>query len=175
MPSGLKQLKTTVVPLAAHSLVGVEAVRKLGEELPLDRSPAAQVSNPSEPTPGLAELLSQLAASGKGVIMTMGKGGVGKTTVAAAIAVQLAQLGNDVLLTTTDPAAHIAMSLGEPVPRLRVGRIDPEAETRAYTAEVMDESGRDLDDKGQSPSGRGPTLAVHRGDRRLPRFCPKCG
>ena len=150
MPAGLKQLKTTVVPLAAHSLVGVEAVRKLGEELPLDRSPAAQVSNPSEPTPGLAELLSQLAASGKGVIMTMGKGGVGKTTVAAAIAVQLAQLGNDVLLTTTDPAAHIAMSLGEPVPRLRVGRIDPEAETRAYTAEVMDESGRDLDDKGRA-------------------------
>ena len=150
MPSGLKQLTTTVVPLAAHSLVGIEAVRKLGEEVSPDRSRAAEVSNPSEPTPGLAELLSQLAASDKGVIMTMGKGGVGKTTVAAAIAVQLARLGNDVLLTTTDPAAHISMSVGGSVPGLRVERIDPEAETRAYTAEVMDESGRNLDEKGRA-------------------------
>ncbi len=150
MPSGLKHLKATVVPLAAHSLVGVEAVRKLGEQLPLDRSHAAQLANPSEPTSGLAELLSQLAASGKGVIMTMGKGGVGKTTIAAAIAVQLAQLGNNVLLTTTDPAAHIAMSVRDSVPGLRVERIDPQAETRAYTAEVMDESGRDLDEKGRA-------------------------
>ncbi len=100
--------------------------------------------------PGLSDLLPQLAASGKGVIMTMGKGGVGKTTIAAAIAVQLARSGHEVLLTTTDPAAHVAMSVGDGLPGLRVTRIDPEAETRAYTAEVLAESGRDLDEKGRA-------------------------
>ena len=150
MPADLKLLTTTFVPLSPRSLVGVEAVRTLGEELPVDAPRPVYMSKSNGPTPGLSELLSQLAASGKGVIMTMGKGGVGKTTIAAAIAVQLAQLGNEVLLTTTDPAAHIAMSVGDPVPGLRVARIDPQAETRAYTAEVMEESGRELDEKGRA-------------------------
>ena len=150
MPIGLKHLATTSVPLSAHSLIGVEAVRTLGEELPVGAPLPVNISKLNEPAPGLSELLSQLGASGKGVIMTMGKGGVGKTTIAAAIAVQLAQLGNEVLLTTTDPAAHIAMSVGDPVPGLRVARIDPQVETRAYTAEVLEESGRDLDEKGRA-------------------------
>ncbi len=150
MPDGLKQLKTIVVPLSGHSLVGVEAVRKLGEELPVAASHPACTSKTNGLAAGLSDLLSQLASSGKGVIMTMGKGGVGKTTIAAAIAVQLAQLGNEVLLTTTDPAAHISMSLSDPMPGLRVARIDPEAETLAYRSEVMEESGRDLDEKGRA-------------------------
>ena len=74
--------------------------------------------------PGLSDLLPLLAAPGKGVIMTMGKGGVGKTTIAAAIAVQLAQSGHEVLLTTTSPAAHVAMSVGDGLPGLRITRID---------------------------------------------------
>lgn len=150
MPSGLTQLPTTVVPLAAHSLIGVESVRKLDESLTADQSPALHGGYRNGSVLGLSELLSQLAASGKGVIMTMGKGGVGKTTVAAAIAVQLARLGNEVLLTTTDPAAHVAVSVGQAVPRLRVTRIDPEAETQAYSAEVLAESEPNLDDKGRA-------------------------
>jgi arsenite/tail-anchored protein-transporting ATPase len=150
MPAALKQLSTAVVELAAHSLVGVEALRRLGEPVPVsDHSSRRRDSSPSA-THGLSDLLSQLAASGKGVIMTMGKGGVGKTTIAAAIAVQLAYSGHEVLLTTTDPAAHIAMSVGGSVPGLHVTRIDPEEETRTYTAEVLAESGRDLDDKGRA-------------------------
>jgi arsenite/tail-anchored protein-transporting ATPase len=150
MPSGLRNLPTTVVDLAAHSLLGVEALRTLGEPAQVSnvrdgrRVPLPQVSQ------GLCDLLPQLAASGKGVIMTMGKGGVGKTTIAAAIAVQLAHAGHEVLLTTTDPAAHVAMSVGDSVRGLRVTRIDPEEETRAYTAEVLAESGRDLDEKGRA-------------------------
>jgi arsenite-transporting ATPase len=82
--------------------------------------------------------------------MTMGKGGVGKTTVAAAIAVELAGMGYKVHLTTTDPAAHIQMTLNGNVPGLQVARIDPAAETRAYTEEVMAELGRDLGEKGRA-------------------------
>lgn len=81
--------------------------------------------------------------------MTMGKGGVGKTTVAAAIAVELASSGHSVHLTTTDPAAHLAMALDGQLSGLHVTRIDPEAETSAYTQEVMAESGPDLDEQGR--------------------------
>jgi arsenite-transporting ATPase len=96
----------------------------------------------------LAELIPEIAAQGKGVIMTMGKGGVGKTTVAAAIAVELARLGHPVHLTTTDPAAHLTMALDGSMPGLTVSRIDPAAEIRAYTEEVLRESGEGLDEKG---------------------------
>lgn len=150
MPVSLKQLPTTVVGLAAHSLVGVEALRKLGESAAVSNSRLGRRESFPAATQHLPDLLSQLAAPGKGVIMTMGKGGVGKTTIAAAIAVQLARSGHEVLLTTTDPAAHVAMSVGDVLPGLRVTRIDPEAETRAYTDEVFAESGRDLDEKGKA-------------------------
>jgi arsenite-transporting ATPase len=83
--------------------------------------------------------------------MTMGKGGVGKTTVAAAIAVELARLGHRVHLTTTDPAAHVAMAVGGNVPPgLELSRIDPAAETRAYTEEVLASSGAALDAAGRA-------------------------
>jgi arsenite-transporting ATPase len=82
--------------------------------------------------------------------MTMGKGGVGKTTVAAALAMELATSGYRVHLTTTDPAAHLHLALKSDIPGLRVSRIDPIAETRAYTQEVLEESGRDLDEKGKA-------------------------
>ena len=82
--------------------------------------------------------------------MTMGKGGVGKTTIAAAVAIELARLGFPVHLTTTDPAAHLAMTVGANTPGLTVSRIDPVAETRAYTEEVLRESGEGLDEKGRA-------------------------
>lgn len=100
--------------------------------------------------PPLAELLPEVAARGNGVIMTMGKGGVGKTTVAAAIAVELARMGHKVHLTTTDPAAHISMALNGNVANLRVTRIDPAVEICTYTEEVLAESGQGLDEKGRA-------------------------
>jgi arsenite-transporting ATPase len=77
--------------------------------------------------------------------MTMGKGGVGKTTIAAAVAVTLAQRGHRVVLSTTDPAAHLAWSLGEPVHGLTVERIDPAAEVERYRREVLAKAGAGLD------------------------------
>ncbi len=80
----------------------------------------------------------------------MGKGGVGKTTVAASIAVALADRGHEVHLSTTDPAAHLAATLASDIlPNLSIGRIDPGQETVAYTAEVLQTAGSQLD-----PSGR---------------------
>jgi arsenite/tail-anchored protein-transporting ATPase len=150
MPEDLRGLQRIEIPLVPRSLIGVDALRSLTTEqangnsehmLPKDR--------PELPT-DLVELLTDLAARGGGVIMTMGKGGVGKTTIAAQIAVSLASMGHSVHLTTTDPAAHVRMAVRDSMPNLRVSRIDPVAETAAYTAEVMADAGRDLDDKGRA-------------------------
>jgi arsenite-transporting ATPase len=94
-------------------------------------------------------LVGELEREGRGVIMTMGKGGVGKTTVAASIARALARRGHVVHLTTTDPAAHVADALGA-VERVRVSRIDPERETRAYADEVLRTAGAGLDAAGRA-------------------------
>ena len=90
-------------------------------------------------------MLAQLAAPGRGVIMTMGKGGVGKTTVAAALAVGLARQGHPVHLSTTDPAAHVEEALSGSLPNLTVSRIDPVQETRRFVADVLANQGATLD------------------------------
>jgi arsenite-transporting ATPase len=151
MPQGLRVLPHDEVPLVSNALIGVSALRQLaaGSQTTITRE-AAKVPPAMILPPPLAELLVEIAAPGRGVVMAMGKGGVGKTTVAAAIAVELARRGHKVHLTTTDPAAHIQMTLNGNVPGLQVTRIDPGAETRAYTEEVMAESGRDLDEKGRA-------------------------
>jgi arsenite-transporting ATPase len=111
------------------------------------RKPAAVPALPAEP---LARLADELAAVGHGLIMVMGKGGVGKTTIAAALAVGLVQRGHNVHLTTTDPAAHVADALNSRLDGLKVGRIDPKAETEAYIAKIMATRGKALDEQGKA-------------------------
>ncbi len=78
----------------------------------------------------------------------MGKGGVGKTTLAAALAVALADRGHQVTLSTTDPAAHLTDALAdEPPAGLRVERIDPHTETDRYGAQAL-AAARGLDAEG---------------------------
>lgn len=150
MPAGLRGLTQVEVPLVPKALIGLEALRQFAlADSSWAPMPPVQPCRIAFPPP-LADLLRDLAASKRGVIMTMGKGGVGKTTVAAAIAVELASLGHNVHLTTTDPAAHLTMALEGQFPGLRVTRIDPEEETRAYTQEVMAESGCGLDEQGRA-------------------------
>lgn len=77
-----------------------------------------------------------------------GKGGVGKTTIKAAIAIGLVKRGHSVHLTTTDPAAHVALVVDSTLPGLTVDRIDPAAETARYVEQIMATKGRDLDEAG---------------------------
>ncbi len=59
------------------------------------------------PKEGLAQLLQT-----RHVLITVGAGGVGKTTTAAALAVGAARQGKRVLCLTIDPAKRLAESLG---------------------------------------------------------------
>ena len=147
VPNGLAALDRITVPLSARSLVGVPALRQLlyGVEEPGASAPAAAVESTS-----LAALVRDLEKPGRGVIMTMGKGGVGKTTIAAAIATDLARRGHRVHLTTTDPAAHVAAAVETPLPNLRISRIDPAAETAAYMDEVRGLTAPSLDEAGRA-------------------------
>src|SRR5690606_13712168 len=87
---------------------------------------------------------------GHGLVMLMGKGGVGKTTLAAALAVALARRGHPVHLTTSDPAAHLAETLDGALPELTVSRIDPHVETERYRQHVLDTKGKTLDAQGRA-------------------------
>jgi len=151
IPDGLKELLSVQIPLVPRALIGVEALQKLAKGDYNGAGNGVERSSFSRPLPtSLSQLVSALATRGKGVIMTMGKGGVGKTTVAANIAIELARLGHKVHLTTTDPAGHINTAIKGTVPGVQVSRIDPVAQTLAYTQEVLEEAGRDLDEKGRA-------------------------
>lgn len=150
IPAALSQFPRTVIPLAMNGVLGIDALRRLGKA----DSTIAEVNSPSagqELPPPLGALIDELAAPGHGVILTMGKGGVGKTTVAAAVAVALAERGLRVHLSTTDPAAHVAATItADELPNLTVSRIDPVAETKRYSDEVMETAGANLDDQGKA-------------------------
>lgn len=148
MPAGLKPLPRTVIPLAPNGLIGLDAVRAIGAERALAITACGDESAPA--LPPLGALIDDLARHRRGVILTMGKGGVGKTTVAAAVAVALADRGFPVHLSTTDPAAHVAATLNGVVPNLTVSRIDPKAVTAAYSAEVLATAGKGLDAQGRA-------------------------
>ncbi len=151
MPAGLGGLPRSVVPFLPRGTVGLDALRLVAHPERAEAPPAVSAKGGTVALPdGLAALIDTLAAAGHGVIMTMGKGGVGKTTVAAAIAVALADRGHAVHLSTTDPAAHVAEALGEALPRLSVGRIDPAREVAAYAAEVLEKASASLDVAGRA-------------------------
>jgi arsenite-transporting ATPase len=146
LPEGLRAVPTIAVPLMAQELTGIAALRALAhtaEQTPLAGIPTeTSHSFDANPIPGLDALVRELEADGQGVIMLMGKGGVGKTTLAAAIAVALAHAGHSVHLSTTDPAAHVQQAVGMKVPEgLHVSRIDPAAETQRYRDEVFAAAG----------------------------------
>ena len=113
MPVGLTCLPRTVIPLAPSGLVGIAALRAIGAQREVADVPDGGV--PAPELSALGKLIDDLARHGHGVILTMGKGGVGKTTVAAAVAIALADRGFPVHLSTTDPAAHVAETLNSPL------------------------------------------------------------
>ena len=148
MPAGLAELRGSVTPFLPRGTVGLDALRAMV----MDTAPPVPETGLSAPITDLPGpfhvLIDELAQSERGVIMTMGKGGVGKTTVAAAIAVELAARGFPVTLSTTDPAAHVAQAVGETLSVLTnfsLSRIDPEAEVAQYRQEVLAKASPALD------------------------------
>lgn len=144
MPNNLDALPRFVTAFMPKGLVGIAALRALSKP----EAAEADISIPPmamQELPSLHKLIDDLEAGGVGVIMTMGKGGVGKTTVAAAIATSLALRGHKVLLSTTDPAAHVAAAIETPVPGLSVSRIDPEVEIERYRQDILAKAGTNLD------------------------------
>jgi arsenite-transporting ATPase len=138
MPTALSELPQDRVRLRPFDTVGLAALRALLVPGAAPMPPQATASGPDgSPLPGLAALADELAAAGHGLIMVMGKGGVGKTTIAAALAIGLVQRGQTVHLSTTDPAAHLAGTLEGDLPGLKVSRVDPKVETQRYIDKIM--------------------------------------
>ncbi|MEO1614764.1 MAG: arsenical pump-driving ATPase [Planctomycetota bacterium] len=151
LPESLRGLKQSVVPLTGNGLMGVASLRAIrSDQHPVLPNLDQTTSIESYPA-GLGDLIDDLSSQRHGVILTMGKGGVGKTTIAAAVAVALADRGLEVHLSTTDPAAHVAATMAaDQIAGLTVGRIDPAQETADYRDEVMRTAGADLDEDGRA-------------------------
>jgi len=149
LPDSLAALPCTEIPLAAVNMLGAPTLRRLfSGQIQEAAGNAAGISTIA--CGSFEELLAELETQGQGVVMTMGKGGVGKTTLAAAIALRLSASGHQVYLTTTDPAAHISGAVGIGRKNLTVSRIDPAAETKAYAEEVMATAGSNLGEQGRA-------------------------
>ena len=149
IPEALKPLPCDLIELKPFNLVGLEALRHL-------LTTATPTTTHSEATtiaiqaPSLSTLVDDIAKDGHGLVMLMGKGGVGKTTLAAAVAVELARRGLPVHLTTSDPAAHLSETLSGALENLTVSRIDPHAETERYRQHVLETKGAQLDAQGRA-------------------------
>ena len=150
LPEVLAGLPRVEVALRPFDMVGLAALRALLDpEVGSAGGPAVAPDGLSDPD-RLDRLVDDLARSEHALVMVMGKGGVGKTTIAAAIAVGLSLRGHSVHLTTTDPAAHLSFVVDGTMPNLTVDRIDPEAETTRYIDKIMSTKGRELDDEGRA-------------------------
>ena len=150
IPPELRKLPRVQVCLSPVAPIGVTALRGLlqpvGDFTAHDEHADTEWTGDGKRS--LEDLIACLGTK-SGVVMTMGKGGVGKTSLASMIAVELANRGAKVHLTTSDPAAHLDFSLSERHRNLRVSRIDPLVETERYRQEVMQQAGAQLDEEGR--------------------------
>jgi arsenite-transporting ATPase len=150
LPAELRNLPIDQVQLQATNMVGVAALGTLfstNEPTPPTVSAERLESFADAP---LVDLIDELAIQDHGLIMCMGKGGVGKTIIAAAIAVALADRGHQVHLTTTDPAGHLTETLDGTLESLQVSYIDPAEATRSHREHVMASKGAGLDEQGRA-------------------------
>lgn len=156
IPEALKKLETTKYPLLPYNILGLEKLRSLFDtdlQKKIVNDEISSINEISHTLNNLNVLIDELESNNNsGLIMTMGKGGVGKTIVAATIATMLAKRGHKVLLTTTDPAAHIKdfmNQLNELPENLSIERIDPKVETANYIEKVVAQKGANLDEEGK--------------------------
>jgi arsenite-transporting ATPase len=150
IPEILTKLPQDYIGLKTFDLVGLDSLRLLFKEMPWKLQESSSHSSTQLNIPCLAKLVDSIAEDGYGLIMLVGKGGVGKTTIAAAIAVELAHRGLPVHLTTSDPAAHLAETLNGALQNLTVSRIDPHVENERYRQHVLETKGANLDAHGRA-------------------------
>lgn len=147
MPPVLSALPQSQVPMLPGNVVGVDALQSL---LHPSNEPISEPVGSVEPMTGMSfgHFIDELSAHGHGVVMTMGKGGVGKTTVALQIALELVARGHKVLLTTTDPAGNILDLVGDYPKHLEIARIDPETEVSNYAKSALEKAAGSMDADG---------------------------
>jgi arsenite-transporting ATPase len=150
MPERLARLPTLRIPLRSFDMVGLAALRAFLDDEAAAKLPSREPPRDRPSLPALSSFIDAIAEPGHGLVLVMGKGGVGKTTIAAAIAAELAHRGHQVMLSTTDPAAHVAETIHGKLENLSLSRIDPVAETKAYVERVMATRGANLDEAGRA-------------------------
>ena len=137
MPQGLRKLTAYRIPLRAYNITGIANVRAfLTRDRYQARSQTRSEKIRAKSIPHLEDVIDDLYRTNKKVIFTMGKGGVGKTTIAAAIALGLSKRGRKVHLTTTDPAGHLKSVISE-ASGITMSHIDEQAELKKYQEEVL--------------------------------------
>ncbi|WP_018615855.1 ArsA-related P-loop ATPase [Segetibacter koreensis] len=156
IPQTLKSLPLDTFPLLPYNVLGLQKLRSLLNtdlQKQVIEKNIGQSNNLNHPLPGLDELVKEvIQKQSQGLIMVMGKGGVGKTITASTIAVLLAKKGFEVHLTTTDPAAHIQDFIKQlkVLPEsLTIDRIDPKIETQRYVEKILSQKGAALDEEGK--------------------------
>lgn len=133
IPDSLLKRSVAIVPLRAYNITGIEHVRHM---LFYSGNTVARAESNLPDACRLSDIVDEIYESGKKVVFTMGKGGVGKTTVAAAIALGLRQKGKKVRLATTDPADHLNLVVGQES-EISVSHIDEKGELKKYQEEVL--------------------------------------
>lgn len=132
-PEALKNIQTFYIPLRAYNIMGIQNIKAF---LTSDNYEIHEETLHAEVVPKLSDVIEDIYTSGKRVIFTMGKGGVGKTTIAAAVALGLAKKGVKVHLTTTDPAAHLKLVISEEN-NLSMSHIDEQQVLERYKETVL--------------------------------------
>ena len=142
IPSNLQALDNTKIGFYPNGVVGIKSLRSIvseeiaGEFEGVKEALSSALEISLNGVDSWEELIKSFEDDKNGLIMTMGKGGVGKTTIASMIASQLAKRGHKVTLSTTDPAAHLEY-IQQDNKNLIIEKIDPKIETKRHVDDVI--------------------------------------
>ncbi|NQY94717.1 MAG: arsenical pump-driving ATPase [Campylobacteraceae bacterium] len=146
IPSNLENMPQTKIGFYPKGILGIESLRTLIKQedaLEFANAPMKLKNSLEKTLSGIhswEELLDDIEKDSNGVIMTMGKGGVGKTTIASMIASKLSSRGHKVTLSTTDPASHLEYIAQNEHSNLTIEKIDPKVELQRHVSEVIEKN-----------------------------------